>query len=52
MSCNFETMWSDDEFATANTVIDECKKKALEARADLIKQAAEEYNAYYSAYCD
>lgn len=52
MACDFTTMWNDDEFATAETVIEECKKKALEARADIIAQQAAEFNAYYGAYCD
>jgi hypothetical protein len=53
ISCtNIEEVWQDDEFAKAGEVIETCKKKAREARAEIIKQKQEEHEAYYRAYCD
>lgn len=49
---DFRSLWRDDEFAAADNVFEVCKQKAYEARAEIIKKNAEEYNAYYSAYCD
>lgn len=53
MNCNdIEEIWRDDEFAKAGEVIETCKKKALEARAEIMKEKQEEHEAYYRAYCD
>lgn len=44
--------WRDDEFTTACDVYENCVKKAQEAREEIRKQRAEEYEANYRAFCD
>ena len=44
--------WQTDEFAAAGHVVEACIKKAKEAREELIRKENEEFDAYYSAYCD
>ena len=51
-STNIEEMWQDDEFAKAGEVIETCKRKALEARNEIMRKKQEEHEAYYRAYCD
>lgn len=50
--CEIEDHWQDDEFAAAGHVKEACRDKAIEARREIIKEEAERFNAYYTAYCD
>lgn len=53
MSCtNIEDGWKDDEFAKAGEVVETCKKQALAARAEIMREKQEQNEAYYRAYCD
>lgn len=51
LKIDFTKHWCDDEFATKENIHEVCTAKALEARKPILKAEAEEYDAYYRAYC-
>ena len=50
--CDFAGGWEDDEFTTADMIVENCTKKAVEARQAIIDEREKEYEANYRAFCD